>query len=101
MVLEAVQEYRPEDSMYKFGLQALLHFAGRLSEWPNYCDQLLTVHGLQGTEIYAKAEEVVGQQIGEMNGESQNGVGLTNGTSMEDLLQPRGACCAEVHLSAC
>lgn len=87
MVLEAVQEYRPEDSMYKFGLQALLHFAGRLHEWPNYCDQLLIVPGLQGTEIYAKAEEVVGQQVGEMNGETQNGIGLTNGTNMDELLQ--------------
>jgi CCR4-NOT transcription complex subunit 1 len=86
MVLEAVQEYRPEDSMYKFGLQALLHFSTRLPEWPNYCDQLLIVPGLQGTEIYAKAEEVVGQQVGEMNGETPNGVGLTNGTNMDELL---------------
>ncbi|KAF2712195.1 Not1-domain-containing protein [Pleomassaria siparia CBS 279.74] len=87
MVLEAVQEYRPEDSMYKFGLQALLHFASRLPEWPNYCDQLLIVPGLQGTEIYAKAEEVVGQQVGEINGDTQNGIGLTNGNTMDDLLQ--------------
>jgi CCR4-NOT transcription complex subunit 1 len=87
MVLEAVQEFRPEDSMYKFGLQALLHFSNRLPEWPNYCDQLLSVPGLQGTEIYAKAEEVVGQQVGELNGETQNGMGLTNGASVDELLQ--------------
>ncbi|KAF2191169.1 Not1-domain-containing protein [Zopfia rhizophila CBS 207.26] len=87
MVLEAVQEYRPEDSMYKFGLQALLHFSNRLPEWPNYCDQLLIVPGLQGTEIWAKAEEVVGQQVGEMNGESQNGTGMTNGANVDELLQ--------------
>jgi CCR4-NOT transcription complex subunit 1 len=87
MVLEAVQEYRPEDSMYKFGLQALLHFASRLPEWPNYCDQLLNVPGLQGTEIFAKAEEVVGQQPHEINGEGQNGTGLTNGTSIDDIHQ--------------
>lgn len=86
MVLEAVQEYRPDDSMYKFGLQALLHFANRLSEWPNYCDQLLMIPGLQGTEIYAKAEEVVREQVGEVNGEGQNGVGLTNGTSIGEQL---------------
>jgi CCR4-NOT transcription complex subunit 1 len=84
MVLEAVQEYRPEDSMYKFGLQALLHFSNRLSEWPNYCEQLLIVPGLQGTEIFAKAEEVVAQQAGKMNGESHNGMGLTNGNGAED-----------------
>lgn len=89
MVLEAVQEYRPDDSMYKFGLQALLHFSNRLSEWPNYCDQLLIVPGLQGTEIFAKAEEVVGQQVGEPNGDGHNGIGLTNGNSngIEDALQ--------------
>ncbi|KAF2872099.1 CCR4-Not complex component, Not1-domain-containing protein [Massariosphaeria phaeospora] len=86
MVLEAVQEYRPEDSMYKFGLQALLHFSSRLPEWPNYCDQLLIVPGLQGTEIYAKAEEVVRQQVSDINGDSPNGISLTNGTSKDDLL---------------
>ncbi|KAF2133367.1 Not1-domain-containing protein [Dothidotthia symphoricarpi CBS 119687] len=91
MVLEAVQEYRPDDSMYKFGLQALLHFSTRLSEWPNYCDQLLIVPGLQGTEIFAKAEEVVGQQVGEVNGEAQNGIGLTNGNHIEDALQQESA----------
>lgn len=88
MVLEAVQEYRPEDSMYKFGLQALLHFSSRLPEWPNYCDQLLIVNGLQGTEIYAKAEEVVGRQESELNGETQNGTGLTNGANLDEILQP-------------
>jgi CCR4-NOT transcription complex subunit 1 len=86
MVLEAVQEYRPDDSMYKFGLQALLHFANRLSEWPNYCGQLLTVPGLQGTEIFAKAEEVAEQQVDEINGDTPNGVGLTNGNGIEDSL---------------
>ncbi|KAF2280315.1 Not1-domain-containing protein [Westerdykella ornata] len=97
MVLEAVQEYRPEDSMYKFGLQALLHFANRLPEWPNYCDQLLIVPGLQGTEIYAKAEEVV-KQVGELNGEPQNGLSLTNGNTVGDAVQqaeptvPRFSC---------
>ncbi|KAJ4332039.1 CCR4-NOT core subunit cdc39 [Didymella glomerata] len=91
MVLEAVQEYRPEDSMYKFGLQALLHFSNRLSEWPNYCDQLLIVPGLQGTEIFAKAEEVVGQQGGEVNGDGHNSIGLSNGNGLEDALQQESA----------
>jgi CCR4-NOT transcription complex subunit 1 len=91
MVLEAVQEYRPEDSMYKFGLQALIHFSNRLQEWPNYCDQLLIVPGLQGTEIFVKAEEVVGQQVGDVNGESHNGVGLANGNGIEDVPQQEPA----------
>ncbi|KAF2730810.1 Not1-domain-containing protein [Polyplosphaeria fusca] len=91
MVLEAVQDYRPEDSMYKFGLQALLHFSTRLPEWPNYCNQLLLVPGLQGTEIYAKAEEVVGQQVGEANGDAQNGMAMTNGTNLDEMLQIESA----------
>ncbi|KAI0584436.1 ccr4-not transcription complex subunit protein [Pyrenophora tritici-repentis] len=91
MVLEAVQEFRPEDSMYKFGLQALIHFSNRLSEWPNYCDQLLIVPGLQGTEIFVKAEEVVGQQVGEVNGDGHNGIGLTNGNGIEDTIHQEPA----------
>jgi len=91
MVLEAVQEYRPDESMYKFGLQALLHFSNRLSEWPNYCDQLLIVPGLHGTEIFTKAEEIVGQQVGEVNGDNHNGIGLTNGNSIEDAQQQESA----------
>ncbi|KAF2262786.1 Not1-domain-containing protein [Lojkania enalia] len=99
MVLEAVQEYRPEESMYKFGLQALIHFSNRLPEWPNYCNQLLLVPGLQGTEIYTRAEEVVGQQV-EVNGEGQNGVaGITNGANVDELLQaesvPKFSCIHE------
>ncbi|KAF2033612.1 Not1-domain-containing protein [Setomelanomma holmii] len=87
MVLEAVQDHTPEKSMYKFGLQALLHFSGRLSEWPNYCDQLLIVPGLHGTEVFTKAEEIVGQQIGEVNGDGHNGIGMTNGNRIDDAVQ--------------
>jgi len=77
--------------MYKFGLQALIHFSNRLSEWPNYCDQLLIVPGLQGTEIFVKAEEVVGQQE-EVNGDdAHNGTGLTNGNGIEDALNQEPA----------
>lgn len=84
MVLEAVQEYRPDDSMYKFGLQALIHYSPRLHEWPNYCEELLNIPGLQGTEIFTKAEEVVRSQPGQVNGEGQNGGGLTNGNHVGD-----------------
>lgn len=59
MVLDAVKNYGPEDAMYKFGLQALLHFLGRLEEWPAFCDRLLRIPGLRGTEVYNKAEEIV------------------------------------------
>ncbi|CAI6340370.1 unnamed protein product [Periconia digitata] len=87
MVLESVQEFRPEESMYKFGLQALLNFKDRLDEWPNYCDQLLMIPGLQQSEIYPIAQRVVHAQVGEVNGEGQNGVGLTNGNAANEQLQ--------------
>ncbi len=78
MVLEAVQEFGPDESMYKFGRQALLNFSSRLQEWPTFCDRLLRVPGLQGTEIWSKAEEIVSRQPAETNG---NPKVLTNGDS--------------------
>jgi len=75
MVLEAVRNYDPETSMYKFGLQALLHFLNRLPEWPEFCHQLVRIPGLQGTEAQVRAQEVLRE---EMNG--TNGVnGISNG----------------------
>lgn len=59
MVLEAVRDHRPDESMYKFGLQALMQLLSRFREWPGFCKQLLQVPGLQGTEAYKKAEEIV------------------------------------------
>lgn len=59
MVLEAVRDHRPDESMYKFGLQALMQLLARFREWPGFCKQLLQVPGLQGTEAYKKAEEIV------------------------------------------
>ena len=78
MVLEAVQEFGPDESMYKFGRQALLNFSGRLQEWPTFCDRLLRVPGLQGTEIWTKAEEIVSRQRPDINGNAEN---LPNGDS--------------------
>lgn len=59
MILEAVRDHRPDESMYKFGLQALMQLLARFREWPGFCTQLLQVPGLQGTEAYKKAEEIV------------------------------------------
>ncbi|KAI9792818.1 MAG: hypothetical protein M1816_001550 [Peltula sp. TS41687] len=94
MVLEAVREHGLESPMYKFGLQALLHFFDRLHEWPGFCSLLLQIPSLQGTEAYVKAEEVVRQsagqsshQAGSMEFTNQNGVpeaaALTNGNHPE------------------
>ncbi|KAK4119530.1 Not1-domain-containing protein [Parathielavia appendiculata] len=95
MVLEAVRDHRPDESMYKFGLQALMQLFGRLREWPGFCAQLLQIPGLQGTEAWKKAEEVVREHDEEL-ARSRNGAGiatpgmlghdkLTNG-SVEDGL---------------
>ncbi|KAK3381600.1 CCR4-Not complex component, Not1-domain-containing protein [Podospora didyma] len=59
MILEAVRDHHPDESMYKFGLQALMQLFARLREWPGFCKQLLQIPGLQGTEAWKTAEEVV------------------------------------------
>ncbi|KAF2097545.1 Not1-domain-containing protein [Rhizodiscina lignyota] len=86
MVLEAVQEHPIDDSMYKFGLQALLHFTNRLEEWPTFCERLLRVPLLKGTDVWPKAEEIVRRaQEQNVNGDSSNG--LTNG-NVDALTEP-------------
>lgn len=89
MVLEAVAEYTPEDSMYKFGLQALIHFKLRLPEWPSLCERLLHIPSLQGTEIVTQAEEILRNQPGGgINGGRTNGEvsdGITNGSIVDDF----------------
>ncbi|KAI6250214.1 General negative regulator of transcription subunit 1 [Erysiphe necator] len=59
MILEAVRDHAPGESMYKFGLQALMQLLSRLCEWPGFCVKLLQIPYLQGTEAWKKAEEVV------------------------------------------
>ena len=76
MVLEAVRDFNPETSMYKFGLQALLHFLNRLSEWPEFCQQLVQIPGLQGTEAHLRAQDVLREER-----DGQNNVTDTNGVS--------------------
>jgi CCR4-NOT transcription complex subunit 1 len=77
MILEAVRDHHPDESMYKFGLQALMQLFGRLREWPGFCTQLLQIPGLQGTEAWKKAEEVA-QEHDEELARSRNGTNLAN-----------------------
>lgn len=85
MVLDAVAEYAPEDSMYKFGLQALLHFQDRLEEWPTFCERLLRIPQLRGTEVHNRAEDIIRKQphpdmgSGEIDAIEENGLILSNG----------------------
>lgn len=88
MVLEAVQVSEPGSSMYKFGLQALLHFQNRLPEWPRYCEQLSLVPGLQGTDVFPRVQEVVASQLNDdFSGVIQNGDRIMNGSAMGDSVQ--------------
>jgi len=59
MILEAVRDHPIDQSMYKFGLQALIQLYPRLHEWPGFCRQLLQVPGLRGTEPWNQAEAIV------------------------------------------
>lgn len=74
MILEAVKDHHPGESMYKFGLQALMQLFSRFREWPGFCKQLLQVPGLQGTEAWKKAEEAVREHEEEL-AQSRNGAG--------------------------
>ncbi|KAK1759683.1 CCR4-Not complex component, Not1-domain-containing protein [Echria macrotheca] len=62
MILQAVRDHHPDEAMYKFGLQALMQLFGRLREWPGFCRQLLQIPGLERTEAWKKAEEVIREQ---------------------------------------
>ena len=90
MVLDALAVSQPDDLMYKFGLQALMDFASRFPEWPSFCERLLQIPGLQGTQIAEKANEVVlGSRLrgstGETNGEPQETDNIANGR-VDDFL---------------
>ena len=78
MVLEAVRNYDPDTSMYKFGLQALLHFLNRLPEWPDFCHQLVRIPGFQGTEAQMRAQEVLRDEMNGTNGVNGMGNGIMN-----------------------
>ncbi|GJN71949.1 hypothetical protein PLIIFM63780_005713 [Purpureocillium lilacinum] len=80
MILEAVRDHMPDDPMYKFGLQALMQLLVRFREWPGFCKQLLQIPGLQGTEAYKKAEEIVRDHEEDIV-RSRNGAGTPHGLS--------------------
>ena len=91
MVLESVRDYATDTSMYKFGLQALLHFQTRFQEGPEFCQRLVQIPGLQGTEPYAKAQEALRDNEPPKTSDT-NGIHTTMGSqkmtngNMEDLI---------------
>ena len=84
MILDSVRDYPQEASMYKFGLQALLHILERLREplWADYCSQLAQIPGLRGTEPYRRALEVLSQNSAQ-GSEDPNAInGIADGMSL-------------------
>ena len=73
MVLEAVRDYSAANSMFKFGLQALLHFKDRLSEWRLFSERLLQIAAVRETEVGEVASRVLRETKDLANGETQNG----------------------------
>ncbi|KAG9546514.1 Not1-domain-containing protein, partial [Aureobasidium melanogenum] len=98
-----VAEYAPEDSMYKFGLQALLHFINRLEEWPSFCTRLIAIPHLRGTEVWTKAEEVVRRQPGidmRSGGDLQPELSLPNGNLEDFVLESQYPPFRSIHVEA-
>ncbi|KAL8937215.1 MAG: hypothetical protein Q9211_003799 [Gyalolechia sp. 1 TL-2023] len=95
MILEAVREYSASDSMYKFGLQALMHMQQALEAWPSYCAELAAVPGLQGSEVHTRvleilsgpdAQNAISADPNGVNG-LPDGLGLSNG-EIDEYLTP-------------
>ena len=94
MVLDSVRDFLPEDKMYKFGLQALIHIIDRFQEpeWAEYCSKLVRIPGLRDTQAYSAAAEALSQNNGLTEGTNgTNGVGeevdLESG-DVDDMLSP-------------
>ncbi|KAK5128498.1 hypothetical protein LTR85_003166 [Meristemomyces frigidus] len=86
MIFEAVSEFGPDDSMYRFGLQAMIHLLGRLKEWPHLAERILQIPGLRGTQAVSAAEAVLKelqQDNTGLNGDAVNGI--TNGALDEEF----------------
>lgn len=95
MILEAIRNYHPDMSMYKFGVHALMTFEDRLSDWPLYCQLLAEIPSLQDVETYSKIAAIVyatggpGRSNPEPNGINglADGMGMSNG-EFDEFLSP-------------
>ena len=88
MILDAVRDYPPEASMYKFGLQALLHILERLKEpeWRDYCSQLVQLPGLRGTEPHRISLQILAENGAlRVGGDEDNTNGMANGLPNGDI----------------
>lgn len=88
MIFEAVDRWGPEDPMYRFGLQAMIHLLGRLKEWPHLAERILHIPSLQGTQAVPAAQAVLAelQQANTgTNGDIANGIPSANGAHDDQL----------------
>lgn len=72
-ILDSLRQ--PADSnMFKFGLQALVEFRERLSEFPKYCHRLLEIPGLRvHPNFFQQIKDIVSVPSGPMIGNGENG----------------------------
>lgn len=96
MILEAVRDHDSGASMFKFGLQALMHMQQVLEEWPDYCADLAAIPGLHGSEVHTRVLEILnGSGVPRSLSADPNGVnglpeglgGLSNG-EIDEYLTP-------------
>ena len=77
MIFEAVTKCGTDDAMYRFGLQAMIHLLGRLKEWPELAERILSIPSLRGTQAITAAEAVLQdlqQETTGLNGDAINGI---------------------------
>ncbi|KAI4146009.1 MAG: hypothetical protein LQ341_002202 [Variospora aurantia] len=95
MILEGVRDHNSSDSMFKFGLQALMHMQQALEEWPSYCAELAAIPELHGSEVHARVLEILsGPDVQHSLSADPNGInglpdglGLSNG-EIDEYLMP-------------
>ena len=59
LILDAVQSSSPEQSMFKFGVEALEQLRDRLHEWPFFCALLTEVPALERYDVYQQARDIL------------------------------------------
>ena len=97
MIFQAVGEYGPDDPMYRFGLQAMIHLTGRLEEWPHVAERILHTPSLRGTQVIPVAEAAVrnaSQDSSGLNGDTLNGItnGVLDEEPADDIAPPSFTC---------
>ena len=91
LVLDAVQTSNPDQSRFKFGVEALEQLRDRLPEWPSFCALLIEVPSLERSDLAQQARDILrergheGHIPGALSEGGVNGgpVALTNGAYSE------------------